>query len=75
MFIFGILQPENSTSIYLHKENIQYTHVAANIILVLSLMLDPQTIYKDYLLPHHNLTEKKQLIIIFPELIPSEAKP
>jgi len=38
-------------------------------------MLDPQTTYKDYLLPHHNLTEKMQLIIIFPELIPSEAKP
>jgi len=68
MFIFGILQPENSTSIYLHTESIQYTHAAANIILVLSLILNPQTTYTDYLLSHHNLTDKMQLIIIFPEL-------
>jgi hypothetical protein len=38
---FGILQPANSTPIPQHKRKHTASHAAVDIILVLSLMLDP----------------------------------
>lgn len=60
--VFGSLKIQHQY--FYIKENIQYTHAAADIILVLSSMPDPQITYKDYLLPHLQLTAKIQLIII-----------